>query len=101
MRKCMRAGVRPGLQILWVCLGGPVGSIPTHFRQVPPRGIHSAFILSTMRPPKRQRFRATKEVKRQARLRVGSPPPAQPHQDRRKKPPKHKGRERQTETESS
>lgn len=32
-RKCMRAGVRPGLQILWVRLDGPVGSTPTHFRQ--------------------------------------------------------------------
>ena len=29
----MRAGVRPGLQILWVRLDGPVGSTPTHFRQ--------------------------------------------------------------------
>ncbi len=35
-------------------------------------------------------FKAETEVRRQARLRVGSPPAAQTHQDRRKKPPKHK-----------
>src|SRR5579875_1304616 len=32
----MWAGVRPGLQILWVRSGGSVGSIPTHFRQLSP-----------------------------------------------------------------
>jgi hypothetical protein len=37
-------------------------------------------------------FESTTEVKRQARLRVGSPPSAQTHQDRRKKLPKHKKR---------
>jgi hypothetical protein len=35
-------------------------------------------------------FRAGKEVKRQARLRVGSPPPSQPHETPKKKEPKHK-----------
>jgi len=40
-------------------------------------------------------FRATKEVKRQARLLVGTPPPAQLHKSRKHKSPKHKGRERE------
>ena len=34
-------------------------------------------------------LRATKEVKRQARLRVGSPPPARRHELKRRKRPKH------------
>jgi len=38
-------------------------------------------------------LRATKEVKRLARLRVGAPPPAQLHQSRKHKSPKHKKRE--------
>jgi len=38
-------------------------------------------------------LRATKEVKRLARLRVGAPPPAQTHQSRKHKSPKHKKRE--------
>jgi hypothetical protein len=37
-------------------------------------------------------FEKTTEVKRQARLRVGPPPAAQTHIDRRKKLPKHKKR---------
>jgi hypothetical protein len=52
-----------------------------------------------MSPRKRKPFEKTTEVKRQARLRVGSPPAAQTHQDRRKKVPKHKKREKQIETE--
>ena len=44
---------------------------------------------------KPQKFERTTEVKRQARLRVGSPPAAQTHQDRRKKLPKHTKREKQ------
>jgi hypothetical protein len=51
-----------------------------------------------MSPRKRKLFQRTTEVKRQARLRVGSPPAAQTHQDRRKKLPKHKKRENQAET---
>lgn len=43
-----------------------------------------------MSPKKPKPFKRTTEVKRQARLRVGSPPAAQTHRDRRKKPPKHK-----------
>jgi len=46
-------------------------------------------------------FKSTTEVKRQARLRVGSPPAAQTHQDRRKRLPKHKKRVQQVETEIS
>jgi hypothetical protein len=46
--------------------------------------------MSTRKP---KPFRATKEVKRQARLRVGSPPPSRVHQNREHKPPKHKKRE--------
>jgi len=52
-----------------------------------------------MSPRKRKPFQPTTEVKRQARLRVGSPPAAQTHEDRRKKLPKHKKREKQAETE--
>ena len=37
-------------------------------------------------------FKRTTEVKRQARMRVGSPPAAQTHVDKRKKRPKHKQR---------
>jgi hypothetical protein len=46
-------------------------------------------------------FKSTTEVKRQARLRVGSPPAAQTHVDRRKKLPKHKKRVQLVETELS
>jgi hypothetical protein len=52
-----------------------------------------------MSPKKRKPFESTKEVKRLARLRMGSPPAAQTHQDRRKKLPKHKKLEKQAATE--
>jgi hypothetical protein len=52
-----------------------------------------------MSPRKPKPFEKTIEVKRQARLRVGSPPAAQTHKDRRKKLPKHKKRAQQIETE--
>ena len=52
-----------------------------------------------MSPKKPKPFKSTTEVKRQARLRVGSPPAAQTHQDRRKKLPKHKKHVKQAETE--
>jgi hypothetical protein len=54
-----------------------------------------------MSPKKHKPFKNTTEVKRQARLRVGSPPAGQPHQDRRKKLPKHKKRVQLVETELS
>jgi hypothetical protein len=47
---------------------------------------------------KRKTFERTTEVKRQARRLVGSPPAAQTHQDRRKKPAKHKKREQDQDT---
>ena len=46
----------------------------------------------TMRTKKPKPFKNTVEVKRQARLRVGSPPAAVTHTDKRLKPPKHKKR---------
>jgi len=51
--------------------------------------------MSPRKPPKREPFSASKEVKRQARERVGSPPPSQRHESRREKPPKHKKRVRE------
>jgi hypothetical protein len=52
-----------------------------------------------MRSKKPKPFESATEVKRLARLRVGSPPAAQTHQDRRKKLPKHKKLEKQAATE--
>jgi hypothetical protein len=52
-----------------------------------------------MRSKKPKPFQSTKEVKRLARLRVGSPPAAQTHVDRRKKLPKHKKLDKQAATE--
>jgi hypothetical protein len=44
------------------------------------------------KPRKPKPFRATKEVKRRARLAVGAPPAVQRHETRQRKPPKHKKR---------
>lgn len=38
-------------------------------------------------------FRATKEAKRLARLKVGIPPPSQVLPDEKRKPPKHRKKE--------
>jgi hypothetical protein len=46
--------------------------------------------MSARKPRKPKPFRAAKEVKRQARVHVGSPPPIQRHESRKRKPPKHK-----------
>jgi hypothetical protein len=46
--------------------------------------------MSPRKVRKPKPFRATKEVKRQARMQVGTPPPVQRHEARRRKPPKHK-----------
>ena len=54
-----------------------------------------------MRAKKPKPFKNTTEVRRQARLRVGSPPAAVTHTDRRKKPPKHKKLVERVETELS
>jgi DNA invertase Pin-like site-specific DNA recombinase len=48
-----------------------------------------------MNPRKQKPFRAGKEVKRRARREIGSPPPTQRHESRKRKPPKHKQRELQ------
>ena len=53
---------------------------------------------ANMRSKKPKAFERATEVRRQARLRIGTPPAAQTHQDKRKKPPKHKKRERLAET---
>jgi hypothetical protein len=45
-------------------------------------------------------FRAVKEVKRQARLRVGTPPPVQRHESRKRKAPKHKKQQWEEATEA-
>ncbi|HZT71730.1 MAG TPA: hypothetical protein VFC10_18520 [Terriglobia bacterium] len=49
--------------------------------------------MSPRKPPKREPFRAWKEVKRQARERIGTPPPTKREETARGKPPKHKKRE--------
>lgn len=49
--------------------------------------------MSPSKPRKPKPFRAAKEVKRQARLQVGAPPPTQRLEDRKLKPPKHKKQE--------
>ena len=68
--------------------GGPVGSIPTHFRQI-------VCIPDLLMPSRRKLkpFRATKEVKRRARLLVGAVPPVRREESPKFKPPKHKKRE--------
>jgi hypothetical protein len=44
-------------------------------------------------------FRAAKEVRRLARLRVGAPPPARREESAKGKPPKHKKRQAELDTE--
>ncbi len=46
---------------------------------------------------KQKPFRASKEVKRQARLRVGTPPPSRRVEGPKGKPPKHKKRQLELE----
>jgi hypothetical protein len=49
-----------------------------------------------MKPGKPRRpkpFRAAKEAKRLARMRVGAPPPARREESAKRAPPKHKKRE--------
>ena len=47
----------------------------------------------------RKAFRATKEVRRRARLAVGTPPPSRRIENKKDKPPKHKKRSRQQAAE--
>ncbi len=99
----MRAGVRPGLQILWVCLWWtgrfdsdtlpPTLSAFQGLRESPIRAGKMCALMSPRKPPKREPFRAWKEVKRQARERIGTPPPTKREETARGKPPKHKKRE--------
>jgi len=44
-------------------------------------------------------FQAPKEVRRQARILVGPTPPSRPHQTPKRKPPKHKKRRWELESE--
>ena len=55
--------------------------------------------MSRRKRRKRDTFRAAKEVKRLARARVGSPPPVQREESQKRKAPKHKKREVQSEVE--
>jgi hypothetical protein len=48
------------------------------------------FKMSPRKPPAIKPFSAAKEVKRRARVRVGTPPPTQRHESRKRRPPKHK-----------
>jgi hypothetical protein len=48
--------------------------------------------MSPRKPPKKEPFHGWKEVKRQARERVGTPPPTRREESPRNKPPKHKKR---------
>ncbi|MBZ5545603.1 MAG: hypothetical protein LAO07_18315 [Acidobacteriia bacterium] len=52
------------------------------------------------KPRKPKPFRATKEVKRRARLALGAPPAVQRHETPQRKPPKHKKRLLEQEAEA-
>lgn len=54
------------------------------------RTVSLALRLISMPRRKKRKFSASKEAKRQARLRVGTPPPERILADKRKKPPKHR-----------
>ncbi len=51
------------------------------------------------KPRKPKAFRASKEVKRRARLGVGSPPPSRRQEGHKHKPPKHQKREMEITSE--
>ncbi len=79
----------------------PVG-LPLVDRSVRFRHTSARFFLllaQMARGRKPKPFRASKEVRRQARIRVGSPPPVRRHESPKRKPPKHKKREIQQGTE--
>jgi hypothetical protein len=46
--------------------------------------------MSPRKPRTIKPFGASKEVKRQARAKIGAPPPTKLHETRKRKPPKHK-----------
>ena len=84
----MWAGVRLGLQILRVCLWWTgrfdSDSLPQDFWRLDG---------GVARKKKLKPFRAAKEVKRRARLLVGSIPSVRCEESPKLKPPKHKKRE--------
>jgi len=100
----MWAGVRPGLQILWIRLWWigrfdsdtlpPISSICalSPCEDETPSAVKESITVSPRKPPKKEPFHAWKEVKRQARERVGAPPPTRHEESPRNKPPKHKKR---------
>jgi hypothetical protein len=49
--------------------------------------------MSPRKPRTIKPFSAAKEVKRQARAKIGAPPPTKLYETRKRKPPKHKKRE--------
>jgi hypothetical protein len=55
--------------------------------------------MSPRKPRKPKPFRADREVKRRARLTIGTPPAARRHESSKHKPPKHKKRELDIEVE--
>ena len=57
-------------------------------------------LMSPRKPRAIKPFSATKEVKRQARAKIGAPPPTKLHETRKRKPPKHKKRDWEFGTES-
>jgi hypothetical protein len=57
--------------------------------------------MSPRQPRKPKPFRAATEVKRRARIQVGTPPPVQRHETRKRKPRKHKKQDWEREVESA
>lgn len=57
--------------------------------------------MSPRKPPKKEPFHAWKEVKRQARERVGTPPPTKREESPRNKPLKHKKRAKEEAEEEA
>ena len=47
-------------------------------------------LMSRRKPRTIKPFSAAKEVKRQARAKIGAPPPTKLHETHKRKPPKHK-----------
>ncbi len=57
--------------------------------------------MSPRKPPKKEPFHAWKEVKRQAREQVGTPPPTKREESPRNKPLKHKKRAKEEAEEEA
>ena len=114
----MRAGVRPGLQILWVCLWWtgrfdsdtlPPASCrrDTSSLQVVAGELaeRSYFVAGVFKQPLMSRRKTSKKLtkvkmaKLRARAYVGPVPATKRIEDRRRKPPKHKKREPESSVE--